>query len=116
MERGYVLLTSSAVVRSLRPLSCPVVLLGGGAVAGSCASSIVPIVGESVSVDPVIEPMRSLEGPLRSGSTPSCVAPSETSFLSVSESIVVIRDIAEVAMQTDGWLQKFEENMSKPEY
>ena len=88
------------------PLSRPVSSSAGAALAESCASSVVKIVGESVAVEPVDEPMGSLEGHVCSGSTASYVVFSEVGSLLVSECIVVIRDCLDVAVQTDAWLLK----------
>ena len=42
-----------------------------------------------------------------SGSTRSCVTPSEAGFPLLSGSFLVIHDCVVVAVQTDGWLSKF---------
>ena len=107
MAGCVVLLAPCAFVRSPWSVSYPVGPSAGAAVAGLCASFTVPIVGESVAVEPraepecepVDEPMGLVQGLVCSGSTESCVGPSELGFPLVSESVVVIHDCADVAEQ-----------------
>ena len=106
----------STVVLSLWSLSSPVRASAGAAAAGSPASSDVPIVGKIAVLGPVDEPecesmdepmeLRLVEEPVCSGSTESCVAPSEAGFSLVSKSVVVVPDCVDVAVEIDCWLLK----------
>ena len=119
MHGATVLLAPSEALQLSRSVCCPMESFAGAVVEESCASSIVPIVEGSAVGDPVDEPKgepvdESLGfiDELVYSVSKGC-GPSDAVLPLISESVVIVREVDELAVQTDSWFTNFCEDRSK---